>query len=178
MKGYKPLFWFHLVIRWHSVEIPLALHILNNVPISVEAEGCWLSGHWRTNPLGCVGSVWVWEKLCASFTVEELRRSFSWLWNIVPRLSFSYCDKDLELVRFPIITNMCCLIYCLNMNHIRRKWLFFIKRSAAMSWDHYVGHYSSCFLSSGIDLAQISVSVGDSAKYYSGLVVNRFPREH
>lgn len=30
--------------------------------------------------------------------------------NTVAKLSFSYCDNDLEFVRFPIMTNVCSLI--------------------------------------------------------------------
>lgn len=91
MTDCTPLLWFHLVITiftWNST----CSAYLNNGPILfLKDDASELCGQ-------CVGA-------------GEAVWSFIWLWNrnaenAVDKLSFSFCDKDLGFMRFPII-------YCL-----------------------------------------------------------------
>ncbi len=151
MTGYTPLFKFHFVIRWHSDEIPLALHVLNNVPIFVEAEG-WRR---RTYPLGCVcecGRCCVLPPRMRNY--RRVSVGCETLRHTVATLSFHIVIKILSLWG-SLFWQMRAVWYGIlfkSDSRCKEIWTFH-KRNTAMSRNHYVGHYSSCFLSSGIHLA-------------------------
>ncbi len=134
MTGYTPLFKFHFVIRWHSDEIPLALHILNNLPIFVEAEG------WAQEDLSsrmCGECVSVGDAVCflhAWGITEEFQLVVKHWDTLLLRYHFHIVIKILSL--WGSLFDKCVLsdmAYCSNLIHVTRKLELFIKRSTAMS---------------------------------------------